>query len=242
MYIKHFFLVIVASVFLNPCFSQQNSNSNSQNGTYEFKGFVGILAGTSFIGSKNFAQWSNQVSNGNGMKSKGFINLGIQAFAVLKHFTYGMALSRESLLAAGASEMSPNRTNVAIHFGASLNNPSQDHHILTTIGFGYSILNVNLHGDPPLALRRNNLSNSSSGITQAAFLLNPKVIVVKLLKAGTKRIKVGFDAGLEICFPGNYKYGYSVGQGKTSHFIGYTLHGVPNFSPVSFCIGGFIGI
>lgn len=237
----HFSLLFVLLLIHQTSFSQQDSIPLSQNNNFRFHGYVGLMAGTSFIGSKNFAEWSNQVSGGNGMESKGFVNLGLQAMAVANHFAYGLSFTHESLFAPSTSGMSPGRTNVGFHFGASLNNPYKDHHIITTIGFGYSILDVNLHGNPPPILKRNILGNNAE-ITQAAFLLYPKVTVIKLLKAGSKRVKVGFDAGLEICVPGNYRYGYSVGSGRSSRFIGYILHGVPNFSPVTLCIGGFIGI
>lgn len=199
-----------------------------------------MVVGTSFIGTNNFAKWSNQVSNGNGLKSNGFLNLGIQGFAVRKHFVYGLSLMHESLFAAKESGMSPNRTNVAFHLGAALSNPTSNRQILTTIGFGYSGLNINLHGNPaPVPAK---ISSPGNSISQFAFWLTPKITIIKILKIGDARFKAGLDAGFGFYFPGNYKYGHSTGQGKGSHFVGYTISGIPNINTISFTLGGFIGI
>ena len=217
-----------------------NSNTKMQK---PFKGFLGISFGTSFIGMKNLRNWTNDISNGSGIRKNLFYNLSFEGFRVMKHFVYGVSLSREIQFITSGPDMTLGSTDVAIYLGASLKDAYNSTQILTTIGIGYSELNVNPHGYALNPSANHSNISSAANLWQFAFWMNPKVTLIKRIGI----LKVGLEASLGIYIPpASYQYGYYVSQSGTKgtrnqKFVGYTLTDVPNINNISLSIGGFIG-
>jgi len=241
-------------------YPQNRNNSYSSSNNYQnlpaFRKAIGITFGTSILtGMRAFQNWSNAETNGYGMSSSAFFNIGIQAFVIKNHFVYGFAGNYEGLLSY--SNWNPGRINMGIYLGGSLKDAYSPIQILTTVGIGYSSLTINLHGHE-LNYTNNiynnsfyNYGNSAYNLYQNALYINPKVTFIKRIN----KLNLGLDASIGIYVPGALKYGYYYYTGTTYYnssthsyqrqkaFAGYNLtgNGVPNFDNISFTLCGFIG-
>jgi len=226
----------------------------------EFTGTIGLMFGNSSINADAFSEWMRENTR-EGLSTSGFYHYGLEGFSVKNHVVYGLAWRHEGLFTT-YSQVAPRRGSIAFHVGACPTNSSSSLQLLITVGIGYSAMTVKFHGTPPDILSTYNIPNTKAILIQNAFWVNPKVNLLHLIKFSraqqtnkSRKVRVGLDAGVAFCLPGNFKYGYyytydtygynSKGQYvKQTHrkFFGHPVSDVPEWMPVSFNISGYIGL
>jgi hypothetical protein len=234
--------ILIAILLAFPLHGQITTQKSADR---KFRGAVSFLMGVSEINDTQLNRWLSD-NTGTAVNGRGFLNVGLQGFFAKNHFIYGIAYSHESILVR--PDVSPNRGNIALHFGASLSDPYSLQQLLVTMGIGYSQLSVYFHGHVPPSLITKGIPLSTSKLMQPAFWLNPKITLVRNIQTKNfNKLRAGIDAGIGLYFPASYSYGYTKTTSQSHNgtvFVGHKVNNVsiPNIGTMSFTISAFIGI